>query len=67
MTASSGYEGENVINGSENQIAGAIRTAVGTSGSARTYLEGVKAELDRLGIDDPAVTRVWVLVNPVAA
>jgi len=57
------YEGQNVIASTEEEIAAAIRNAVGTDGSARAYLERVKAQLDQMGIKDPAVTRLWFLVD----
>ena len=53
------YTGKVLDIGATNEIVTAIQCAKGASGLCRDYIAQVYEELDRLGIDDPAVTALW--------
>ena len=60
------YEGKNLIRPiSVEQIAKMALRATGKDGSCVCYINGVARELRRLGIDDPAVSQLWLILSQI--
>jgi cation transport protein ChaC len=54
------YEGNNVLSFSTGQaLVSSIEQAHGTSGSCSSYVKRIYDQLTELGIDDPAVTKIY--------
>lgn len=54
------YTGNNILPSQTTQeLVSSFRLARGTSGTCSDYVTGVDEQLTKLGIDDPAVTRLW--------
>lgn len=58
------YEGNNLIPTDPVEvIANLVLQASGKDGTCISYVEGIAEKLDRLGIDDPAVSELWRIVQ----